>query len=174
MIPTSIQNLNRLIIEKAFIEHKVHLTYFVYSRVHSLQQAEDIVQDTFLRVLEYDKAILTQTIRSLLFFIATNIVTDLMRSSIRRKMINDPDALFANEKSYNNVDSYIYTQELMNLETTFADRLSGKRKQVYLMSRFDDLSAHEIAQKLSISSRTAEGHLFTSRREIRSSIRLCI
>ena len=54
------------------------------------------------------------------------------------------------------------------------EKLPEKRRTVYMMSRFEDKSAGDIAQELNLSLRTVETHLYIIRKEIREYMRQCI
>ena len=49
-----------------------------------------------------------------------------------------------------------------------------ERKKVYYMNRFMDMSSDDISDKLCLSKRTVENHLFIGRKEIRKYIKECI
>ena len=56
-------------------------------------------------------------------------------------------------------DSTIIYNELLELANTTVEKLPPKRKTVYKLSRHEGLSIKEIANRLDISSRTAENQL---------------
>lgn len=54
----------------------------------------------------------------------------------------------------------IYVQELQLLLRLSLEQLPDKRRQIFEMSRFENLSNNEIAERLNLSVRTVEQHIY--------------
>ena len=126
---------------------------YIYYRINSKEEAEDLSQDVFLRLMDYKKMLRPDTVK---YFIPT----------IARNLVN---VTYTNE-----TESQIIAKDLLSLEKRKLQMLSDQRRKVYVLNRFQDKSVSEISMSLNISHRTVENHLFASRKEIREFIKQCI
>ena len=139
---------DRLIAEY-YEEHRSSIFFYIYRRINDEGDAEDLVQDAFLRLLEYRMMIRRDTLKYFLFTIVRNLLNDYLRRYYKRQEI----------------DRYLYDM---------LSALPEQRRKVYEMNRFQGKSSEDIAEELNLSRRTVENHLFISRKEVREFIRQCI
>ena len=66
---------NNAIIEDAYKEYKAMLLFYVSNLINDADEAPDIVQNIFVRLMSYD-IITSDTIKSLCFKIAKNLVIE--------------------------------------------------------------------------------------------------
>ena len=125
---------------------------YIYNKINNRERAEDLTQDTFLRLLSYrDMFYLNiDTIKYFVYTIARNLVTDYLRRYYKEQEIN----------------AY-----LLETVRTSVDDVENK---LYAMNRFQYKTAFEISTELRISPRTVENHLLISRKEIRTYIKQSI
>lgn len=76
--------------------------------------------------------------------------------------------------SSNNIEQIIGQKELKKELDLSLSRLPERCKEVFELSRFENLSYAEIADKLSISSKTVEGHISKALRQLRVDLRMLI
>ena len=127
---------------------------YISYKLNGCLEAEDLVQDAFLRLLEYRSMLRPETVRSFLYTIVRNLVTDYLRRHYKKQEVMAKDLSCQEEKRVN--------------------LLSPKVKAVYSMSRFEGKTTLEIAEELSIPKRTVEGYLLTGRKVVREYMRQCI
>ena len=77
---------NKAIIEDAYKEYKAMLLFYVSNLINDADEAPDIVQNIFVRLMSYD-IITSDTIKSLCFKIAKNLVIDYVRRNNKRQRI---------------------------------------------------------------------------------------
>ena len=78
---------DRLIAEY-YEEHRSSIFFYIYRRINDEGDAEDLVQDAFLRLLEYRMMIRRDTLKYFLFTIVRNLLNDYQgRKSIGIYMI---------------------------------------------------------------------------------------
>jgi len=127
-----------------------------YKRLKDQEQAKDIIQEFFASL--WDKRI-TFTVQSNLtgyFFTAVNnrIVDYFLHKEVQGKYI----ASFAGFLSTEQVktDHLVREHQLMELIEKEIQQLPPKMKEIFQLSRKENLSHKEIAEKLSISEKTVD------------------
>lgn len=58
---------------------------YIYRKLNGCMETEDLVQDAFLRLLEYRSMLRPETVRSFLYTIVRNLVTDYLRRHYKNK-----------------------------------------------------------------------------------------
>ncbi len=161
------------IITRSYKEyHQVILTYITYRIAHRYE-AEDLAQDVFVRLLDYQQMLRPDTVKYFLFTIARNIVTDYIRRYYKKQEI-DSYIYDTMSTSTNETEEKIIGNDLMAMERTRLAAMPEQRRLVYTLNRFENKTSPEIANKLNLSRRTVENHLFIGRREMRDFFRNCI
>ena len=151
--------------------HSVYL--YIYYKINSREEAKDLSQDVFLRLMDYKQMLRPDTVKCFIFTIARNLVTDYLRRYYKRQEITSYLYDYAITCT-NEPESQIIANDLLNIEKNKLQMLSEQRRKVYAMNRFQDKTVSEISIKLNISQRTVENHLFAGRKEMRIFIKQCI
>lgn len=144
-----------------------HVLGFISSRINSKEDAENLAQDVWLRLLEYDKPISEDSLLSLLYTVAYNLVNDYLRRLYRSRAAVDELYVSACEADFSG-ESAIVARDIERLEKNRVECLPPQRRIIYIMSRYDDKSVDDIANELSLSFRTVENHLRMGRRDVRN------
>lgn len=146
---------NYPIIEQAYQEHRDALLRYVVSRLGNTDTAEDIVQDTFVRILNMQQMVQATTVRALMLSIAHNIIIDHKRKSLIRERFSRSDISWQMPENTNAMAEY---NELAECEMRVVSQMPPKRKEVYLLRQREGLSIKEVAARMNISPKTAETH----------------
>ena len=152
--------------------HRSVYLYILY-KIRKDEDAKDLSQDVFLRLMDYKQMLRPETIKHFIFSICRNLVIDYLRRHYKMQEITsyflDQLPTFTNE-----VESQIIANDLSVCEQERVLRLPAQRRKIYVMSRFKHISSADISASLGLSVRTVENHLFISRKEIREYIQQCI
>lgn len=154
---------------ECYLQYRTAIRNYIGYRIPHPDEAEDLVQDVFVRLWEHKDFLNRETVRSLLFTIARNIVID----KIRRYYTKESFTTYiynVREISSNTTEETVLSHELRILHSNITNSLPPKRRQIYQMSFEDEMSCPEIAAKLSLSVRTVEGQIFMARKAIRASL----
>ena len=146
---------------------------YIRSRINEADDADDLAQDVFLRLMECRQMLREETVRDFIFTIVRNLVIDYLRRHYKRQEVTSY-IYDVQETSVNNTDSRIITRELLTHEWMKVVTLPEQQRKVYCMSRYEERTAEEIATTLNLSKRTVENHLCRGRKEVREYIRQCI
>jgi RNA polymerase sigma factor (sigma-70 family) len=152
-------------LEKLISRHKARIYNFINSKVQDPDTAEDLFQDTFIKVIRTVKGghyneegkFLPWVMR-----IAHNLVIDYFRKSNRMPRVKNteefdvfqllPDG--AQNAEYTLVQEQI-VQDLQNL----VQELPEDQKEVLIMRMYRDMSFKEIAENTNVSINTALGRM---------------
>ena len=152
--------------------YQIILNYIQF-RIKDEDEARDLAQDVFIKVLEYKDMLREDTVKSFLFTITRNVLIDYMRRFYRKKGM---DYWLAQEiqVSRNDTEEKVYMQELQQMEKSILSTFPFQRRIVYMMNAHEGKNITEIADKLQLGRRTVECHLFLGRRSMRQAIKACI
>ncbi len=146
---------------------------YIRSRINEADDADDLAQDVFLRLMECGQMLREETAKDFIFTIARNLVIDYLRRYYKRQEITSY-IYDMQETATNEPESRVITRDLQVHEWMKVIALPEQRRKVYCMSRYEDRSTAEIAAMLNLSLRTVENHLFRGRKEVREYMRQCI
>lgn len=110
-------------------------------------EIDDVVQETFHRLLKYPLAKPVRAPRALLLKIAVNVAAADYKRAARRRSVETESQSIAVPLS-DEAESAALKQLVLSLPETYRD--------TFLMSRFLGLTHHEIAQRQGISVKTVE------------------
>lgn len=172
MEDTTMTKTARLVAD-AYSDYHPQVLSYLYYRTGNRREAEDLSQDTFLRLMDYARMLRPETIRHFIFTIARNLLQDYLRRHYKKQ---DVYAHVAGEMkaSSDDTESRLIAKDLLACERRRLSRLPSRRRIIYIMTRFDGKTVPEISAELNLSRRTVENHLCIGRREIRSYIEQCI
>ncbi|BAQ69510.1 RNA polymerase sigma-70 factor, ECF subfamily [Rhodovulum sulfidophilum] len=151
-----------------YMKERPDLRRFLTSMTGNLSLAEDLVQETFLRVLERDsasgeirdpRAYLIRSARNL----ALNALAVQRRSADMDEMPDIADPAPAA------VERMIAREELLLVMRAIAG-LPARRRQVFVMSRVDDLTYDQIAARLGISRNTVMVQIVRALSDLRKAL----
>jgi RNA polymerase sigma factor (sigma-70 family) len=134
------------------------LRRFVRARLTNRQDAEDVIQEAYVRVLRYSAENVVENREQLLFSAARNLAVDsLRRRRAREKTAVEFSVLAAADwpASDEVVDA---KQRLAHVEAAIAS-LPARCREVFLMHRIDGLSYSQIAARAGISVSAVEKHI---------------
>ena len=153
-------------IEILIRRHKNRVFTYIMIMVKNEQLAEDIFQDTFIKVIHSLKAgkykdngrFLSWVIR-----IAHNLVIDHFRKEKQMTLLSNDDFvadLFNNRKLAEKTieENIIYGQICEDIRTLI-EKLPEDQKEVILLRHYGDLSFKEIADQTGVSINTALGRM---------------
>ena len=160
------QQRKKRIISDYYTAHYDELLGFVNKQVKNADDAEDIVQNVFLRLLNTDKMISIITLPCLVYTVARNLIFDHWR---RHRIFDEYEHYLQSSTHDDDIDVasiYSATEITEILERGIA-RLSDNQRQVYRMNFFDDIPVSVISKTLNLNYKSVEHRLGSARKEVR-------
>jgi RNA polymerase sigma-70 factor (ECF subfamily) len=148
------------LVERLFREHNRSLLRFLYLKLNSEQEARDVAQEAYVRVLNLDSPETVSHLRAFLFKTAANIAID--RARARARMTNAPAAaleFFEEERADFDPARGVAAREELDLIAQALDELTPKCRQAFLMRRLDGYTSSEIAARMQIPERTVRYYI---------------
>lgn len=154
---TALKNGNTWALEALFESYHVKVFNFCYSYLGSREEAEELVQDVFVKVWTYRNQIKSElSINGLIFKIAKNLTLNKIRDTAR---LSNQIGLEHLSTGANYTEQAVLFKELEQELMKAIDTLPPKRKEVFVLSRFKGLSNKEISEQMNISVNTVEGQM---------------
>lgn len=128
---------------------------------------EDIVQEIFLDLLERSSGIKIKSIRAYLFQAVRFQITNHIK---KIKFIDKRAEIIESHFIGNNVEDYMAANETQKLIKQSISSMPNRSREVFYLSRYENLSNKEIATRLGISVFTVETHMKKSLKYLRKSL----
>lgn len=135
------------------------LCNYAYTFLQDKEEAEEIVQSTFLSVWEKKETLSIRTaVKPYLYAMVRNACLNVIKhEKIKQKHVVEEMAIGVH--SHESVSQAVASSELESKIQEAMEKLPEKCRLVFKLSRFEELKYAEIAEQLSISIKTVENHM---------------
>jgi len=149
-------------------EYSAALYRVAYSVMRNSAEAEDAVQEAFLRVLKHrEKLREIRDVRVWLVRITWNVVLDRKRRSKTRPESDDiADFARVLPSSDRRADDEVISSQEQARILALIDRLPAKEREALLLSAVEELSTAQIAAVLKTTESSVRSRIFRARREL--------
>ena len=162
-----------------YVTHRDELLAYVSSRLGNSVEAEDLVQNVFLRLLTSDKMITEITLPALVYTIARNLINDYYR---RRTHYEAYEHYLKNTEAYEhylkNTDSIddsagsvLSIRDITEQLERGLARLPENCREIYRLHIYGGMKVAEISECLGEGYKSVEHRLGTARKMIRQHLR---
>lgn len=144
---------------------------FRFSRLYlrSDDDAEDVVQEVFIRLWQIHERIHpSDNFSGLLFIITRNLIFNRFRRQI--DPLGFKVSVLAALEASDDIESEISARDLSEYIDRLVDLMPARQRQVFNMSRREHKSYREIAEELDLSQKTVEAHMREALRFLRDNL----
>ncbi len=141
------------VFDKVFKEYAQGLKRHLFFKYQDMASAEDVLQETFIKLWNNCKKVSLEKVKSYLYTVANNAFLDIKKHD---KVVLTHKKGFVNYNKSESPEFLMIEEEyLIKVENAIAS-LPEKQKQVFLLSRMEKKKYREIAEMLDISIKTVE------------------
>lgn len=140
---------------------------FCYKFTRSAEVSEELTHDIFLRVWEKRSTIKSVTVEGFLFKVARNLIFDwLRRKAVENQMKSELIIRHTDEQE--NIQPQIQLQSHIDLDTVkkVIDAFPPKRKQVFELCKFSEMTYSEVSKQLLITKDTVKDHMMKANKAL--------
>jgi RNA polymerase sigma-70 factor (ECF subfamily) len=138
-------------------QHQTELMSFLSQRVKCSEDAQDILQETFIRYAEYSGKTQVDNPRAFIYRIASNLATDYFRShASRSRLYAEPEKhidIYADPAP--SPEQCAMSQQQLDRLIQALSELPPKCRDVFIMLKLKNHSYAEVEQQLGISETMA-------------------
>lgn len=152
--------------------HESSLRAYLRSSLSSASDVDDVIQDTYTRILRVRETTEVRSGKALLFTVARNAVRDFIRHRAIAK--HEPITETVGSpvlQDQANVVEFVSRQQELALLTEAIRALPTRCREVLLLRKIQNLSQKEIAARLGISENTVETLVAKGTRRCRDFLR---
>jgi RNA polymerase sigma-70 factor (ECF subfamily) len=142
--------------ELLFLQYHKRVYSFAISLVPSHQDAEEIVQNVFIAIWDQRKRLsISASFISYLFGIARHMAYEFIKKKIQHEAFVEYFLEHNQEYAFITEEEVLF-RELEELLQRLIQDLPERRREIFVLSKFDGLSYKEISVKLGISENTVD------------------
>ncbi len=160
----AIKSSNVTAFEALYFRYYDSLYRFLWHRTYSIELTKDFIQEVFTRLWQHRRNLDTEkSIKAYLYQIANHLVIDHLRKKRSKKSYLSDLA----RKGCVSENSGIETQTSI---TIALGKLPEKLRTVFILSRYEGLKYHEIAEVCGLSIKTVESWMSQALRLLREEL----
>jgi len=145
-------------IDTLFREHNDALLRFLSARLGSHQDAQEVAQEAYVRLLRLDRPGAVSFLKALLYKTASNLAIDRLR---HRHLVMRYESAAANPEDLfeSSADATSAALDDVRVIASALDELPAHCRSAFLMSRVEALDSLEIAQRLGVTDRAVRKYI---------------
>jgi RNA polymerase sigma-70 factor (ECF subfamily) len=155
--------------QQVFESYYVNLCKYAFTIIRDMDEAEDVVQSVFLKILEKrDSLSITNDIKSYLYRAVHNYCINRIAHTKTRKLYQE-QSMVENSGGFQSPD--VFSGELEERVAAAIEKLPPQCKKIFVMSRHLELKYSQIASELGISVNTIENQISKALRILREELK---
>lgn len=165
------KNCNQKEFGEILYEQNYHqLKAYFMAYCHEEMSAEDMVQTLFLKILCLD-TLDEDTAHRLVFSTARNMIIDDVRHREQVRKAQQYMECFCSTESEPPVYDQMERECMLKMEAAYVNSMPRQRAHIYRMWREGMMTEKMIAEKMNLSLRTVEHHIYLAKRGLKEYFR---
>ena len=152
--------------------HRAELLAYASTRLGDYEDAEDLVQNTFLRILTSDLLVTEQTLHALVFTICRNLVTDYYRHRAYRHEYEH--YIQGSNDGGMSMESVFYAADIIEAMERGMIHIPEHCRNIYRMHILGGMRVSEISEQTGEKYKTVENRLGLARKQMRNYLRAVV
>jgi RNA polymerase sigma factor (sigma-70 family) len=148
----------RRLISRLFQDNNRALLNFLLTQLPNEQEAREVAQEAYVRLLQLDRPEAISFLRTYLFRIAANLAIDRLRRGVRKARIERSDS-FEEWTTGPAVEREVLAAQEVGLLRQAIAELEPKYRQALIQHKFRDRPVADIAAELGVSPRMARSYI---------------
>lgn len=145
------------VVRQLFREHNRALVKFLLTRLSSEQEARDVAQEAYVRLLQLDRPGAISFLQGYLFRIAANLSVDRTRQRLVRERV--AEELFEQFSAAGDTEYQAITKQEFCLVCGALDELPQRQREAFVRHVVEGYSTPEIARDLAVDERTVRKYV---------------
>lgn len=141
-----------------FRDHNDSLIRFLAARLRSQQEAKEVAQEAYVRLLQLDQPGAVSYLRAFLFKIAANLASDRLRARSREHRAVQAQ-LFAHFSEPPTPERELAGSQELRMLSRLIDELPPRCRQAFLLHRIYGMAFGDIAAQLGVTERMIRKHV---------------
>src|ERR1700722_14850598 len=146
------------LVSELFRQHNRALVSFLLVHLSNEQEAREVAQEAYVKLLQLDKPEAISFLRTYLFRTAINIAIDLGRRRGRRERIERLE-VFDEWSERASLEQGVLAAQEIDIVRQAIDELKPKCRRAFVLHRFQDRSIAEVAQEMDLTPRMVRSYV---------------
>ena len=156
--------------DQLFAEYGKRLYHFAYGYLKSKEEAEEVVQEVFMKIWRNRKRLNPElSFKAYLFKIAYHHILELFEQ-ITKKQSYRHDIINETVQFTDDTNERLNYQILLEKVETLIEKLPPRQKEILLKRKKEGIPVKDIASQLGISPKTVENHLTEALKNIKKGL----
>lgn len=162
-----LRNGSELVFETIFKDYYERLCNYANTYINDINESEEMVQGTFMILWEKHEIIDIHTsLKSYLYrSVHNNCINHIRHQQVRRE--HSEEYLHYADIEYEQAADDIIGKELEKKINSTIESLPQQCRTAFKLSRFENLTYNEIAEKMGVSVKTIENHMIKALKTLR-------
>ncbi len=145
-------------VERLFHEHNDSLLRFLSAKLGSHQEAREVAQEAYVRLLRLDAPDAVSYLRAFLFKTASNLAVDRLRTRRQHEQVNTFDFFGAGGEAASAEEEAANAQDMQLLQELL-EQLPVKCQRAFMLNRFHGYDIAMIARDLYTTERSVRRYI---------------
>lgn len=170
LLVVRIRDDNKDAFKSLYYRYSKKLYYFSLRYLHNSEESEELVQSLFINIWEHRKSLDESIpVKNYIYRSAVNFIYNSLRKKAIRARFLEAELRKGDPHSNLTYDQ-IFLNDLERSIDKVIQTLTLQQQKIFRLSRYENLTHQEIADRLDLSVRTVENHVFRALKVIRSKL----